>query len=137
MAHHRGEALIDDLFGDDISLSIRDLRDKFEKFITQIVEESGATTEAFIIFVDDLDRIQPKMAITILEALKILFDIKHCIFVIAIDYEVVASGVEQKYGGVKGTDRDICRAYFDKLPSRFPSCCRQPGTKSLKWSCRG
>ena len=110
-----GEALIDDLFGDDISLSIRDLRDKFEKFITQIVEESGATTEAFIIFVDDLDRIQPKMAITILEALKILFDIKHCIFVIAIDYEVVASGVEQKYGGVKGTDRDICRAYFDKL----------------------
>lgn len=109
------EALIDELFGDDVSLGIKDIKGKFEKFITQIVEESGSVNEAFIIFVDDLDRIHPKMAITILEALKILFDIKYCIFIIAIDYEVVASGVEQKYGIAKGANRDLCKAYFDKL----------------------
>ncbi len=110
-----GDELIDELFGDDISVNIRDIRGRFEKFITKIADESGSANEAFIIFVDDLDRIHPKLAVTILEALKILFDIRHCIFVIAIDYDVVASGVEQKYGTVKGTSRDICRAYFDKL----------------------
>ncbi len=110
-----GDELIDDLFGKAISLNIKDIRGKFERFLSMIAEESDNANTYFTIFVDDLDRIYPKLAVTILEALKILFDIKHCIFVIAIDYDVVASGVEQKYGTVKGTSRDICRAYFDKL----------------------
>lgn len=111
-----GNAFLDEYFGADSSINIRDIRRKFEGFITEITEGSkGVASEAFIIFVDDLDRIRPKLAVTILEALKILFDIKHCVFIIAIDYEVVAKGVEEKYGKFEGGGRDVSRAYFDKL----------------------
>lgn len=111
-----GNEFLDQYLGSDSSISIRDIRHKFEGFITEITEGSeGVAREAFIIFVDDLDRIRPKLAVTILEALKILFDIKHCVFIIAIDYDVVAKGVEEKYGRIEGNGRDISRAYFDKL----------------------
>lgn len=109
-------AFLDEYFGNDSTVSIKETRQKFEGFITEIIEGSkGVGSEAFIIFVDDLDRIRPRLAVTILEALKILFDIKHCVFVVAIDYEVVKKGVEEKYGTIDSNGRDISRAYFDKL----------------------
>lgn len=111
-----GESFLDDLLGPSTTLSLRDIKVKFENFISEIIEQSeGMASEAFLIFVDDLDRVHPRLAVTLLEALKILFDIKYCIFVIAIDYEVVAKGVEEKYGIFGGSDRDICKSYFDKL----------------------
>lgn len=111
-----GNAFLEEYFGPDTTINIREIRRKFESFITEIIEGSnGVAGEALIIFVDDLDRIRPKLAVTILEALKILFDIKHCVFIIAIDYEVVAKGVEEKYGAAENSGRDISRAYFDKL----------------------
>lgn len=111
-----GETFLDDLLGTTTTLSLRDIKVKFENFISEIIEQSeGMASEAFLIFVDDLDRVHPRLAVTLLEALKILFDIKYCIFIIAIDYEVVAKGVEEKYGIFTGSDRDISKAYFDKL----------------------
>lgn len=111
-----GNAFLDEYFRTDSSINIRDIRRKFENFIAEITQGAqGVAREAFIIFVDDLDRIRPKLAVTILEALKILFDIKHCVFIIAIDYEVVGKGVEEKYGRIEGSGRDVSRAYFDKL----------------------
>jgi trans-aconitate methyltransferase len=111
-----GNAFLDEYFGINSSANIWDIRRKFEGFITEIIEGSkGVDCKTFIIFVDDLDRIRPKLAVTILEALKILFDIKHCVFIIAIDYDVVAKGVEEKYGKIDGNGRDIGRSYFDKL----------------------
>ena len=45
--------------------------------------------KGFIFFIDDLDRIDPPLAVEILELLKNLFDLDHCVFVLAIDYNVV------------------------------------------------
>lgn len=47
---------------------------------------------------DDLDRINPSDAVEVLEALKNMFDMNHCIFILAIDYEVVVKGLEGKFG---------------------------------------
>ncbi|MBQ1415337.1 MAG: hypothetical protein IIY92_05315, partial [Lachnospiraceae bacterium] len=44
---------------------------------------------AFVIFVDDLDRLTPQMAVTLMESMKILFEMRKCIFVVAVDYEVI------------------------------------------------
>ena len=51
-----------------------------------------------MIFVDDLDRLVPSKAVELLEVLKLFLDCKQCVFVLAIDYEVVIRGAIKKYG---------------------------------------
>jgi hypothetical protein len=68
-----------------------------------------------VFFVDDLDRIPPNDAVEVLEALKNIFDIPNCIFVLAIDYEVVVKGLEGKFGPkTKENEREF-RSFFDKI----------------------
>ena len=71
--------------------------------------------QAFLIFIDDLDRLMPTMAVTLMEAVKILFDIGKCIFIMAVDYEVIANGIALKYGRDTVSSRDIARDFFEKL----------------------
>lgn len=43
------------------------------------------------------------------------FDVRHCVFVLAIDYDVVVKGLEKKFGQkTEGNDREF-RSFFDKL----------------------
>lgn len=89
----------------------------FEELLNEKILEknNGFTNKAFIIYVDDLDRLEPRMAVTLLESLKNIFDLHNCIFVISIDSEVVISGVNEKYGNIKCKHRNIGRAFFDKV----------------------
>lgn len=109
--------VMDAVFVRSGATELRQVKGRFESYITEEVrqKDNGVTDKAFLIFVDDLDRLEPKLALTLLEALKNLFDIKNCIFILAIDYEVVAIGVEQKYGVISTKNRDMTRDYFDKL----------------------
>ena len=112
------EELLDKVFdGGGSSGSIRRAKMEFEAFLTREVEEkaNGVTDRAFLIFVDDLDRLEPPLAVTLLEALKNLFDIRKCIFILAIDYDVVAAGIAQKYGARSVSGRNIEQDFFDKL----------------------
>ena len=111
------EKVVSEILGAGKTPEIRTVKGKLESYLTQEVERkgNGVTDKAFLIFVDDLDRLEPKLAVTLLEALKNLFDIKNCIFILAIDYDVVATGVEQKYGVKNLKNRDIARDYFDKM----------------------
>ncbi|MGN1148622.1 MAG: P-loop NTPase fold protein [Lachnospiraceae bacterium] len=97
--------------------SVRKVKRELESFICKEIEEenNGVTNKAFLIFVDDLDRLEPKMAVTLLEALKNLFDIQKCIFILAIDYDVVANGISQKFGEKRLANRNIEKDFFDKL----------------------
>ncbi len=112
------EELLDKMFSNgSTGGSIYRAKRDFEVFLTQEVEEkeNGITNQAFLIFVDDLDRLEPKMAVTLLEALKNLFDIRKCIFILAIDYDVIAQGIAQKYGTASVGSRNIEQDFFDKL----------------------
>jgi hypothetical protein len=51
-----------------------------------------------VIFVDDLDRCLPASALDVLEAMKLLFGEWGCIFVVALDNEIVRKAVDEKYG---------------------------------------
>ena len=120
MANLNGEfsdKVMDAVFVKSGDTQLRHVKDRFESYITEEVrqKDNGITDKAFLIFVDDLDRLEPRLALTLLEALKNLFDIKNCIFILAIDYEVVAIGVEQKYGVISTKNRDMTKDYFDKL----------------------
>lgn len=117
--------VLDQVFGGHDYASIRKLKQEFENFLKQEVAEkgNGVTDKAFLIFVDDLDRLEPRLAVTLLEALKNLFDIEKCVFILAIDYDVVTFGIEQKYGSRNMANRNIGQDFFDKLiqvPYRIP-----------------
>ncbi len=77
----------------------------------------------FVVFIDDLDRIDPKLAVETLEMLKNVFDLKHCVFVLALDFEVVIKGLEPKFGAHTAANDRQFRAFFDKfvqLPFTMP-----------------
>ena len=97
--------------------SIDKLKQDFEKLISEVTDKS----KRVVIFVDDLDRLDPKVAVELLEVMKLFMDVKNCVFVLAIDYDVVVSGVKQKFG--KELSDAKCRSFFDKiiqLPFRMP-----------------
>lgn len=71
--------------------------------------------KGFIFFVDDLDRLDPPVAVQVLSLLKNLFEAKNCIFILAIDYEVVVQGLASRFG-VKTTENEReFRSFFDKI----------------------
>jgi hypothetical protein len=71
--------------------------------------------QGFIFFIDDLDRIDPPVAVRLLELLKNLFTFNHCIFVLAIDYDVVIKGLEPKFGKLSEQNEREFRSFFDKI----------------------
>ncbi|WP_294557202.1 P-loop NTPase fold protein [uncultured Mailhella sp.] len=71
--------------------------------------------KGFIFFVDDLDRLDPVIAVNFLELLKNIFDLPKCIFVLAIDYDVVVRGLKPRFGErTEKNDREF-RSFFDKI----------------------
>lgn len=64
---------------------------------------------------DDLDRIPPVDAVEVLEALKNIFDIPNCVFILAIDYDVVVKGLESKFGPKTDENEREFRSFFDKI----------------------
>ncbi len=64
-------------------------------------------------FIDDLDRLEPAIAVGLLECIKNFLDIKNCVFVMAIDREVVDRGLKSKYGA-DFSDKKAER-FFDKI----------------------
>lgn len=93
-------------------------RNSLQKVIDECLDidhKNGDTKKkGFLFFIDDLDRINPIEAVHILELLKNLFEVKNCIFVLAIDYEVVVKGLKAKFGEGKQDDRAY-RSFFDKI----------------------
>jgi len=102
--------------------SIRALRVALQDVIDDAIKNSDK--KAFIFFIDDLDRLDPAVAVNILELIKNLFDLNNCIFVLAIDYGVVVKGLQSKFGKMTEENEWEFRAFFDKiiqLPFSMPT----------------
>jgi len=110
-----GSSVVDEVVGGgELSLTVNDLRENLKEVIVKSVEEDDAR-EGFVFFIDDLDRIEPTFAVQILELLKNIFDIPKCIFVLAIDYDVVVKGLEPKFGELTDENEREFRSFFDKI----------------------
>lgn len=92
--------------------TLSDLKESLEEGVRKI---KGDSKRGVIVFVDDLDRLNPPVAVEILELLKNIFCIKDCIFVLAIDYEVVVKGLEPKFGKLTDKNEREFRSFFDKI----------------------
>jgi hypothetical protein len=95
------------------SISLSELK----KTLTEAVQKTVTdfNKKGVIVFVDDLDRLNPPLAVQILELLKNIFTLENCIFVLAIDYDVVVKGLEPKFGKLTDTNEREFRSFFDKI----------------------
>ena len=98
--------------GEDVQITLSDLKKSLEDSVAQSL---AGGKRGVIVFVDDLDRLNPPVAVEILELLKNIFSIKDCIFVLAIDYEVVVKGLEPKFGKLTDKNEREFRSFFDKI----------------------
>lgn len=94
-------------------ITISDLKKALTEAINKRIDDSNK--KGVIVFVDDLDRLNPPLAVQILELLKNIFTLDNCIFVLAIDYEVVVKGLEPKFGKKSDSNEREFRSFFDKI----------------------
>ena len=108
--------LVDELVeGDESAQSdIVQLKQEIGEMISQILKENPSK-KGFTFYIDDLDRIDPPVAVEILELLKNIFDLEHCVFILAIDYDVVIKGLKPKFGELTDKNEREFRSFFDKI----------------------
>lgn len=112
--------------------SIQEFQQEFGALVENYIAAQG---ERLVVFVDDLDRCLPPKAIQVLETIKLFLDVPGCLFVLALDPEVIARGIEVKsraflarevLASAPDEERSLPidgRRYLDKiiqLPFRLP-----------------
>lgn len=108
--------LVDELMdgGESAQSDIVQLKSEISEMIEQILAEFPAK-KGFTFYIDDLDRIDPPVAVEILELLKNIFDLEKCVFILAIDYDVVIKGLKPKFGELTEKNEREFRSFFDKI----------------------
>lgn len=97
------------------SLEIAQIKAQINAVIQDLLNDNTNKHSRVVFFVDDLDRIPPADAVEVLEALKNMFDIPNCIYILAIDYDVVVKGLESKFGKKTEENEREFRSFFDKI----------------------
>lgn len=113
-----GEEMIKAFDSGDNKATLLTFRKSLTDAINKCLEEDrmqGNNNRGFLFFIDDLDRIDPPVAVEILELLKNIFEVDNCIFILAIDYEVVVKGLVPKFGPLTEKNEREFRSFFDKI----------------------
>lgn len=94
----------------DVVEALSCLKEVFQSKINRIYERTG---KRIVVFIDDLDRLEPARAVELMEVLKLFLDCEHCVYTLAIDYGVVSRGICEKYGEEFGLKQG--KKFFDKI----------------------
>ncbi len=108
-----GAGTVIDAFSSKGKSTIGEIRNELEDIIKNCIKKDNK--QGFIFFIDDLDRIDPPVAVQLLELLKNIFTLKNCVFILAIDYDVVIKGLEPKFGKLSELNEREFRSFFDKI----------------------
>lgn len=103
----------------DPSKLVEELKGIFEDAIEKKLK---CGIKRIVIFIDDLDRLDPKIAVNLLEVIKLFLDVKDCVFVLAIDYSIVTEGIREKFGSNISSEKT--QSFFDKIiqvPFKIPT----------------
>lgn len=105
----------------DPAQAIEMLRNSLEDVVKKLMEKYGTPNNParLVIFIDDLDRLKPSIAVSLLEVIKLFLDIEGCIFVLAVDNRVIEEGITE----AKQTSRVKTKSFLDKMiqvPFKIP-----------------
>jgi hypothetical protein len=71
---------------------------QFETDFKRVVDVVTAHGDRpLVIFIDDLDRCEPPKPVEIIEAINVMLDSEHCVFILGMDAQTVAGSIEAKY----------------------------------------
>ncbi|MGA5757150.1 KAP family P-loop NTPase fold protein [Nonomuraea bangladeshensis] len=90
----------------------------FEHEFADAVEQFVGPEGRLVIFIDDLDRCTPEAAVTVLESLKLFLGQARCVFVLALDVDVLAAVATNKFGAeLRGAPQEAVSgmAYLEKI----------------------
>lgn len=90
---------MESLAGDalDDYIKAKNAINEFHESLTRLIKLSS-DSKSIVIFVDELDRCRPTYAITLLERIKHLFNIKGLVFVLALDKKQLGHSISAVYG---------------------------------------
>lgn len=80
----------------DRSKNIRELRIQFSRIISTYLEKNKRAK--LIVFIDNLDRCSPEQCIGFLDQLAKFLKTKKCLFILALDEDIVDGAIRQRYG---------------------------------------
>lgn len=105
-----GKEMVRGLLNKRSADSPEQLQELFEKIVQARTQgENGKV----VLFIDGMDRLTPSKTVEMLEAMRDYFDCKGCVFVVAVDYNMVLSGVQERYG--RDYDESRGKKFFDEL----------------------
>jgi hypothetical protein len=91
----------------------------FQELSGAFKQVSAAGVSRLVVFVDDLDRCMPEHALTVLESMKLFFDIPGFVFVVGLDEHVVESAVRSKFANAASESAELIaqleRDYLKKI----------------------
>ena len=104
---------------EDLTVQIDEVKKQFNLAVEEALKRHKC--DRVVIFIDDLDRLHPQKAVELLEVVKLFLDCEHCVFILAVDYNVVSLGIRMKFGDLVSSEKG--KSFFDKiiqLPFKMP-----------------
>ena len=102
--------------------------DEFSNEFSEILRIASGD-RALVVIIDDLDRCLPEQTLQVIEAMKVFLDVPGCIFLLAVDREIVEQAIATRFGHIvdaEGLSR-LGETYFEKiiqLPFLLPPTSR-------------
>jgi predicted transport protein len=94
----------------DLVLLLSKTKEEFQRLVKALIVNEN---DKLVVLIDDLDRIRPVKALEFLESIKNFLDVEYCVFVIAVDYSVIQTGMTEKLG--RSAQELQGKSYFDKI----------------------
>lgn len=89
--------------------------DWLRKDLADSLNKPRSKVQRIIFFIDDLDRIDPEEAVRILDTISTLLNLEKCIFVVALDQDMIRHGVAKRLSLNESETEFASRQYFDKV----------------------
>ena len=97
---------------------------RFRQIFREMLDATTEPGEAIYVFIDDLDRAQPDVALDIMESIRIALSEVDCVFILAVDETLISQGLrlrykelfaEEKKAGVNDALANKGQEYLEKI----------------------
>ena len=132
-ASKEGQELLDQYWKseDGKRNAMKEFRDMLKDFVeaNRVENKQGEETNSLIIVIDELDRCRPDYALSVLEIIKHLFNVKGVQFILGVNLEALGHSVSKRYGEKIDSERYLRR--FVNIIFELPTNTNNSTDKAL------